>query len=90
MSSVKIAPVVFCIVADTAGAHEAECVYSIWTTAYLAQAELTRIKQTQPTGGGCYGGRFHVVTVALDHPSETWIAPDDGQCGDGIGDDDDE
>ena len=93
MNSAKIAPVVFCIVADTDGAHEADCVYSIWTTAELAQTELARINQAQPIGGGCYGGRFHVVTVALDHQSDMWIQPDDPESYDSQdqnGDDDDE
>lgn len=58
---------------DTKGAHEAECVYSIWSTKEGAKAEQARLTSTHIYGGGCYGDVFQIAEVALDKPSDTWL-----------------
>jgi len=63
------------IVADTGpnGAHEADCVYSIWTTEEGAKAELQRLTRSKVMAG-CYNGQFHVVEVEADMPSNESIS----------------
>lgn len=62
----------FCVVADAGGAHEAECVYSIWETRELAESEVDRLKR-EDVECGCYGGRWSVIPATLNAPSDTWI-----------------
>ena len=64
--------VLFAIVADTGGAHEAGCVYSLWTSGERAAQELVRL-QRDDVPAGCNSGQFHVVTVTIDQSSNDWI-----------------
>lgn len=63
---------VWCVVADAGGAHEAECVYSMWSTQDSAEREIVRLV-TEGVEIGCYGGRLTVTPVQLDKPSNEWI-----------------
>ena len=63
---------VWAVACDTAGAHEAECVYSLWTSEALAHAEVLRLL-TKGVQRGCYEGDFYVTEVAVDTPRDTWI-----------------
>lgn len=64
---------VWCIVADTNGAHEAECIMSIWTTEAQAEAEGNRLV-AENVSCGCYDGDVHISEVKLDEPSDNWIS----------------
>jgi hypothetical protein len=64
---------VWAVVAGTGGAWEAECVYSLWTTPELAQAEVDRLVAGQ-VQCGCNSGSFYVVEVAIDTPADEWIS----------------
>ena len=62
------------IACDTAGALEAECVYSIWSSLELANQEQRRLSAAFTYGGGCYGGQFYVITVEIDRSSDEWLS----------------
>lgn len=64
---------VWCVVADTGGAHEAECVYSIWQAKASAEAEMARLIAADVCAG-CNGGDFYVAEYELDTPRDEWIA----------------
>jgi hypothetical protein len=59
-------------VADTNGAHEAECVYSIWTTKEAAEREI-EILEMNNISAGCYGGNFFVKEVEPNKSYDVWI-----------------
>lgn len=63
---------VFCVCVDARGAHEAECVYSVWTTQEAADAEAKRLN-TSGASLGCYGGMAFVVSIKLNEPRNEWI-----------------
>ena len=60
------------VTCDAGGAHEASCVYSVWTTPEGAEAERSRLVATQGTGG-CYAGDFDVVEITADVSEDEWI-----------------
>lgn len=63
----------YAVVCDTAGAHEAECVYSIWSSEAQAHAEVLRML-TKGVQRGCYEGDLYVVAVETNTPSDEWIS----------------
>jgi len=64
--------ILYAIVVDAGGAHEAACVYSIWQTHKEAVEEAARLyKEKIPRG--CYEGDISVVTVRLGQSYNTWI-----------------
>ena len=60
------------IVCDTSSAHEADCVYSVWTTLEGAERELNRLNNSN-VQRGCYNGDFHVVEFLGDTSRDEWI-----------------
>lgn len=63
----------YAVMCDAGGAHEAECVYSVWTTRAGAEQEEARLWAANPTGGGCYRGAFYILEIEADHASDEWI-----------------
>ena len=63
---------VWAIMVDTAGAWEADCLYSLWTTSDGAEKERDRLN-----GGdlslGCYNGKAHVIEVELDAQNDNYV-----------------
>ena len=64
--------IVFAVVADTGGAHEAECIYSVWTTREQAQVEIYRLR-TVGVDPGCYDGDWSIAMVPVNCSSDVWI-----------------
>jgi len=64
--------IVYCVVADTSSAHEAECVYSIFESEILAAKEINRLILAN-VSAGCYDGKFYIKPVALNCSSDNWI-----------------
>ena len=62
---------VWAVVCDAAGAHEAECVYSLWSTPELAGEEKLRLLFAGIQQPGM--SRFSVVEVEIDQPRDEWI-----------------
>ncbi len=62
----------FCIVADTGGAHEAECVYSAWSSKKKAENEIKRLHKNNVTAG-CYSGGFYIYEIKLNQSYNEWI-----------------
>lgn len=60
------------IIADTAGAWEAECVYSVWDNSTDAENELHRLYHEE-IAAGCNGGEFHLEEIETNVSSNTWI-----------------
>jgi len=65
---------VWAVVADTSGAWEAECVYSLWSEESAAEEEIRRLEAIEDFSAGCYGGDdLYVVAVEVNRPSDEWI-----------------
>lgn len=74
--NISFATHLWAVVADTGGAHEAECVYSVWTSRSAAEAERVRLVG-ENVAAGCYGGAFHVVAFNADQSSNEWLGVHD-------------
>lgn len=68
---------VFCVCVDAGGAHEADCVYSLWDNLVEAEQEAKRLNdksRSDPSFSlGCYGGEAYIVTVELNSSRNKWI-----------------
>ena len=62
----------FCVIASSGGAYEAECVYSIWETKEYAEKEVKKLIECN-ISAGCNGGEFYVKDVELNKSYEEWI-----------------
>jgi hypothetical protein len=70
---------IYCVCVDAAGAHEAECVYSVWTDESAANEEAKRLnalseQEDAAFSLGCYGGKAYVTQVKANEPRNEWIA----------------
>ncbi len=63
---------IFAIMQDAGGAHEPDCVLSLWSTYAGAVSELGRL-HAQTTEASRVFGNYHIVPVTLDTPSDLWI-----------------
>lgn len=62
---------VFCVMADSGGAHEASCLYSIWTSRLGAESEIDRLRGDDPAPGfGYNGGELYALEVEVDMASD--------------------
>ena len=65
---------VWLVISDQGGAHEASCVYSVWSTKELAEGEIVRLRSIPDFSPGFYsGGELSVGEVVVDQPSEEII-----------------
>lgn len=62
----------FLVVADTNGAHETECVYSIWDSHEKATQEIQRLEK-EDIDAGLYGGEFHITQASLNTSSDNYF-----------------
>ena len=68
---------IFCVCVDAGGAHEAECVYSIWDDLKKAELEAERLnqkaKQEAHFSLGCYDGEAYVLATTGNESRNEWI-----------------
>lgn len=62
----------YCVVAGVKEAHEAECVYSLWSTEEQARSEIERLK-AEHIPCGVYEGGWSISAVEVDTPRDWWI-----------------
>ena len=56
---------IYLVMADTNGAHEADCLYSVWSNKKEAKKEIKRLNKSG-ISLGCYNGRAGLKTISVN------------------------
>ena len=56
---------IYLVMVDTNGAHEADCLYSVWSNKKDAKKEATRLNKSGMRLG-CYGGKAGVQVICIN------------------------
>lgn len=62
---------IYLVLVDTNGAHEADCLYSVWNNKKDAEKEAERLNKSGMSLG-CYGGKAGVQVVEINKPYNEW------------------
>jgi|TARA_R110000796_G_scaffold249997_1_gene378405 hypothetical protein len=62
---------IYLVMVDTNGAHEADCLYSVWDNKSDAKKEVKRLNKSGMSLG-CYGGRAEFKIIEINKPYDTF------------------
>jgi hypothetical protein len=62
---------IYLVLVDASGAHEADCLYSVWDNKKQAEKEVKRLNESAMSLG-CYKGDAGIKIIDINKPYDSW------------------